>query len=320
MALPTDSTHLSDQDRSEMIEQYGGKVDSQYAKTSMMRNWINVRPVVGTDTIIDRRVGRTVLKTVTPGVRPDADPTAFGRTSLTVDTLVLARDNRSVLNEFQTDFAARMELGKDHGKEMGKLFDQSILIAGIKGSAASAPAGLNGAFGPGKSETLAAAGDENDPDLFYEACARSVVAMQLNDMDTDEAVFFVNPTQYDVLMNNCKLIDRDFSADNGDFASGTFKTLKGVPVVMTNRLPTAAITGHPLSNATNSNFYDVSAAEARTKALLLHPDALLVGETIGLSSDVYYEKTELQWFIDSWHAFGANYKRPDGCATVVATV
>jgi len=314
--IPADSTHLSDQAIADMIEQYGGAVDSQFAKKSMMRGFVDVKSVKGTDTILNRRVGKTSLTTLTAGVRPAAAKTSFGSTSLTIDTVVMARDNRSMLNEFQIDFNARAELGKDHGKELGKLFDESMLIAGIKGAAASAPAGLNGAFGAGTTATLALAGDELDPTKFYTALETGVVSMQLKDMDTDECVIFVTPTQYAVLLNNDKLVNQDYSKENGDFANGMFKTVMGVPVVQTNRLPTAAITGHALSTTANSNFYDVSAAEARTEALILHPSALMVGETIPLTSDVYFSKIERQWFIDSLMAYGANFNRPDAAYAV----
>jgi hypothetical protein len=303
-----------------MIEQYGGAVDSQFNKKSMMRNFVNVKSVKGTDTILNRRVGKTSLTTLTAGVRPAAAATAFGSTSLTIDTVVMARDNRSMLNEFQIDFNARSELGKDHGKELGKLFDESLLIAGIKGAAASAPAGLNGAFGAGVTALLGSAGDELDPTAFYTALEAGVVAMQTADMDTEECVYFVTPTQYAVLLNNDKLVNQDYSTENGDFANGKFKTVMGVPIVATNRLPTAAITGHALSTAANGSFYDVTAAEARTEALLLHPSALMVGETIPLTSDVYFSKIERQWFIDSLMAYGANFNRPDASYAIQSVI
>ena len=134
MPIPSDSTHLSAQATSEMIEEYAGAVDSQFAKSSIMRGFVNIDNLQGTDTKIKRRVGRTVLKKVVAGVRPDAAPTSFGRTAVTVDTISLARDNRDLLNEFQTDFNARQQLGMDHGKELGKLFDQAHIIAAIKGA------------------------------------------------------------------------------------------------------------------------------------------------------------------------------------------
>jgi hypothetical protein len=316
--IPADSTHLSDQDRADMIEQYGGTVDSQFAKRSMMRRFINTRTVRGTDTLIDRRVGRTSLVTLTPGVRPPATPTPFGKVSVTVDTVVLARDNRSMLNEFQIDFNARRELGMDHGKELGKFFDEAMLIAGIKAAAKTEADSLNGAFGDGTTATLAASGDDEDPDKLYEAIATGITELEEKEVDVEECAIFVRPTSYDVLLNNDKLVNQEFSGDNGNFAKGMFKVIKGVPIVSTPRLPRAAIASHPLSNAGNSNFYNISATEALTRALIMHPKSILAGETIPLTSDVYFDKVEKQWFIDSWLAFGASANRGDATYAVRA--
>lgn len=314
--IPVDSTHLSDQDHAEMIEQYGGAVDSQFAKASMMRQFFNIDSIRGTDTKIVRRVGKTQLQKLTPGVRPAANKTNFGRTGVTVDTVVLARDNRSMLNEFQVDFNARAELGKDHGKELGKFFDEAFLIQGIKGAHMAAPTGLNGAIGAGITKDLAAAGDEDDPDLLYEKIAQALVDMEEADQDIESYAIFLRPRRYEVLLNHDKLIDRDFSTDNGDFADGTIKTIKGVPLMKTPRMPTAAITNHYLSNAENSMAYDLSATEARSVALIMAPTSLLAGETIPLQSEVYYSQIEKQWFIDSFLAFGVANRRPDQCAVV----
>jgi len=313
---PTDSTHLSEFVTADMIDQYGGTVDSQFAKKSIMRQFVPVKPVRGTDTLINRRVGKTTLQAITPGVRPEVTQTKFGKASVTVDTLILARDNRSQLNEFQTDFNARQELGMDHGKEIAKFFDEAFLIIGSLSALLSAPSNLNSAFAAGKTTALTAAGDETDSDKLYTAIEGIIVEMQTDDMDTDECAIFVNPTQYVVLLNNQKLIDRDFSSDNGDFADGKFKTLLGVPVVMTNRLPDGTAITHKLSNAANSNAYDMTAAQAQVSALILHPKALLAGETIPLASDVFFDKVERSWFIDSFLAFGVANRLPGAAGSV----
>lgn len=314
--IPTDSTHLSDQQKSEFIEQYGGAVDTQFAKASMMRKLFSVMPIIGTDTKIVRRMGRTVLSTITAGVRPAANPTGYGRTGVTVDTVVLARDNQSLLNEFQADFNVRAELGRDHGKELAKFFDEAFLIQGIKGAGLAAPSGLNGSIGAGKVETLGSAGDELDPDLLYKKIETVLIRMQEEDIDTEECVIFVRPTQYAVLFNNDKLVDTDFSAGNGNFALGKVKTIMGSPIMQTARIPTAAITGHKLSNAANSMAYDLTAGQAKAAAVILHPWSLLAGETIPVTSDVFYDKVEKQWFIDSMMAFAVSNRRPDVCGVV----
>lgn len=229
--LPTNSAHLSEVSTDDLLEQYGGEVESQFKKTSIMRQYAKIRPVRGTDTITNNRVGRTTLKALVPGVRPDAVATPFGKVSLTVDTIVLARDNRSMLNELQIHFDARMELAQDHGKEIGFFFDQAFIIMGIKGSGMDAPVLGDGSankqsIGPGIRKTLAAAGDELDPDKLYRKIADIIVEMEEAEVPVEELVVFIRPTEFDVLLDNDKLTSSVFSAENGDFAKGTIHKIK----------------------------------------------------------------------------------------------
>lgn len=321
MSYPIPGPDLSDVPTSLLIEEYGGEVESQFAKDSIMRQYVKIRPVRGTDTIVNNRVGKTTLKKLTPGVRPPADNTPFGRVALTVDTVVLARDNRSMLNEFQTHFDARQELAQDHGKQIGKFFDEAFLIMAIKGALASAPVLGDGdptkqSIGAGKNIILDNAGDENDPDILYQAIVDILVQMEEEEIPTEEIVVFVRPTRFQTLLNNNKLLSSEFSSENGDFAKGQIFTIGGARIVKTARIPQTEIEGHFLSNAQNSYAYDVTGIQADAVAVLLHPKSLMAGETIPLSSDVYFDKIEKQWFIDSWLSFGVTINRPDCCGAV----
>jgi len=313
--LPTDSSHLSSLPSDELIEQFTGMVEKQFAKSSIMRAYAKVRMVKNTDTLINRRLGKTSLTKVTAGVRPDATQTTHGRVSVTVDTIILARDNQDLLNDFQSDFDVRSELAEDQGKELGKFFDEAFIIQGIKGALASAPTDVD-SIGAGKNVELAAADDEADPDKLEDAIAGLLVDMQEEDIDTAECVIFVRPTEYRTLYKNDKLVDKDFSTDNGDFANGKVMTLHGSRIVSTARIPTAAIADHKLSNAANGNAYNVSATEADAVAVIIHPKSLLAGETIPLTSKIHYSDVELQYFIDSYMAFAVTVNRPDVCGAV----
>lgn len=316
MSLPTDSSHLSSQPSAELIEQFTGQVEKQFRKSSIMREFVNVQQVRGTDTLINRRLGKSQLQKITAGVRPDATVTKYGRTSVTVDTVILARANQDLLNEFQSDINVRSLIAEDQGKEIGAFFDEAHIIMTIKGALQAAPTGLDGAMGAGKNVELAAAGDEEDPDKLEEAIADRLVEMKEEDINVEECVIFVRPTEYRTLYKNDKLISRDFSMDNGDFAKGKVMTLNGVRIVETARIPTAPISGHKLSNDGNSNAYDVSAEESDAVAVILHPRSLLCGETIPLTVEIYYSKIEKQWFIDSFLSFAVNVNRPDVCGAV----
>ena len=330
-SLPGDNTHLSDFDRDDMIEQYGGVVDAQIAKRSIMRQFVEMHSIRGTDTKTVRRMGDSTLQGINDsaaGQEMQSTPRNFDRAQVTVDTIILARDSRALLNEFQTDFSARREIGMDHGKTIGKFFDAAILSMGVKTALSNVASGaadaaikgnqgrdLGDAFKSGKHLELAASGDQLDPDALYAAFESVIVEMQENDVDTDETALFVRPTQHAVLMNNDKLIDRDFSKDNGDFADGTLKTLMGVPIVSTARL---ADTNIDLSILSDGSEYVPSGIETSCVGLVMHPNSVLGGETIPLTSNVHYNDLRLSWFIDSYLAFGAAPRRPDQTGAVFA--
>ncbi len=322
MSFDNTGPNLSDVERGLMIEQYGGAVESQFAKASIMRQYAPIRPVRGTDTITNNRVGKTALKKLVPGVRPPADPTPFGKVSLTVDTVVIARDTRSMLNEFQIHFDARAELGKDHGKQLGKFFDQAFIIMAIKGAQYAAPDfGLTpdrNSIGAGKVITLGAPGDEDDPDILATAISDILTEMEEEEIPVEESLVFVRPTQYKTLLNNNKLISSEFSPDNGNYAKMQIERIDDTRIVKTARIPREVNDDHFLSNPTNGYAYNVTAQDARAVAVILHPKSFLAGETIPLTSDVYFDKVEKTWFIDSWLAFGVAVNRPDVCGVVFA--
>lgn len=322
MSFDNTGPNLSDLDLGLLIEQYGGAVETQFAKESIMRQYVNIRPVRGTNTITNNRVGKTSLKKLVPGVRPPADPTPFGKVSLTVDTVVLARDTQSVLGEFQEHFNTRKELGEDHGRQIGKFFDEAFIIMGIKGALTGAPDFGMGpeknSIGAGKYVALSAVGDEKDPDLLAQAITDVLVEMEEEEAPVEDMLVFVRPTEFNTLLNNNKLVDGTFSSGNADYAGARIDKISNTRIVKTARIPREENDDHMLSNASNENAYNIAGQEARAVAVIVHPRSFLAGETIPLQSKVFFDDVEKTWFIDSWLSFGVTVNRPDLCGAVFA--
>ena len=304
------------------VEEYGGEVESQIVKTSVMKQFVSMKPVRGTDTVTNDRIGSTSLQAVTPGVRPEPGVAEFDNVSVKVDTIILARNNVHLLDDFQAHYNVRAELGVDHGKIIGRFFDEAMLIQGVKaarivkGDGTAGTTRLPEGWKGGVQIDLASASDELDPDKLQRAIEDMCQGVEENDVEIEGAVLFVNPAQYYTLLRNDKLINDQFSTGNGNYAMGTIMKSCGLPIFKTNRLPQEAVVGHYLSNAGNNSAYDVSAEEAKVVALLMMPKALLAGETIPLTSKVYYSDVELQWFIDSYLAFGATPNRAEHAGVV----
>jgi hypothetical protein len=322
------------------IEQYGGEVEHRILKESFMRQFFKFKTIRGTDTLTNDRIGSSALQKVARGIRPVDNGVTFDNISIKIDTIVLARTNEFILDSFLSHIDTRKEIGVEHGKEIGKFFDESFLVQGIKACQVTnldpdavslggwegltptnivrtAPKGFQG----GTPIVLASVGDELDPDLLELAIQDMCQKVEEKDIDICEAVLLMRPAQYYALLRNDKLISRDFSSVNGDYAKGDVLESCGIRIQKTNRFPKAADVGvtHFLSNAGNGNAYDVTANDQKCVVCLLMPKALLAGETIPLTSDVYFDKKEMQWFIDSYLSFAVTPNRAEMAAGIFSS-
>lgn len=321
-------------------DEYTGEVDHSFQKGSIMRQFFKFRSVRGTDTITKDRIGQTSLQKVARGIRPtDAAPT-FDNISVKVDTMVLARSVQATLDDFLQHIDVRKEVGVEHGKTIAKFFDESFLVQGIKAAqvAIKAPGatkaidgceGITGltsivrsapeGFRGGSVVELAAANDEVNPDKLVTAILNLCQKVEEKDVEIAEATLLVRPAQYYALLQSDKLVDKNFSDGNGNFAEGRVLKVNGIRIMTTNRFPAAANTGsnhHYLSNAGNGYAYDVTAQDMKAVAVLLMPKALLAGETIPLTTKIHYSDVELQWFIDAYLAYGVTPDRAEHAGVI----
>lgn len=300
------------------IEEFTGIVQGTIERKSAISPFIKPRPVRGTNTITNYAVGETQLTTLKPGEAPDSTPVDFSKISVVVDTTPIARNVIPLLEDFQNNFGARQKVALEHGKTIAKLIDQSYMIQGIKaarltdsayaGGSAGKPAGFKG----GSKITLAAAADVNDPAKLVKAFADLMVAFEEKDVtpQSEDIVIVVRPAVFYTLLQAEQIINGEYKTSEGTSVMGVpvFKSW-GVPVVSSNNLPNAVITGHKLSTTGNGNAYDGDFS--KVVALAMSPQALLAGETIPLTSDTFFDKLTKQYFIDSWLAFAATPDRAE---------
>jgi hypothetical protein len=305
------------------ITEFTGVVEGTLARKSKLDPYIQRRRVIGTNSLTNYAVGETQLQTLQPGVAPDGQLVSFSKLSLVIDTVILARNIFPLLETFQNNFDVRKQVGMEQGKKIAKFTDSAFMIAGIRvarltkstfsNSAGDKP---EGHFG-GHVETLAVAGDATDPAALYQAIANALVAMENKDIEpqSEDVILIVRPKQFYVLQQAEQIVNGEYLTSDGNKLTGVpiFKAW-GIPVISSNNLPNTNIVGHPLSNANNGQGYDVNAT--KVVGLLISPRALLAGETIPLTSKVFFDDLSKQWFVDSWLSMGVTGNRPEFAATI----
>ncbi len=316
--IPNQQNNTGDT-RALVIEEFTGMVEGTIERRSVMQGMVPVRRVQGTDTFTNRAVGESTLQKLTPGQQPDGTKSDFAKNSVTVDTVILAREIFSVLEVFTTNIDVRKEVAVEQGKKIAKFWDESFFIQAIKAALLTQSKFANGSAGKpaghfgGNQEVLANALDLQDPAKLYAALARLMVKFENKDVDprNDDLMIVVSPAAYYTLIQAEQLVNTQYVSSSGNQINDAWvlKTY-GVPVFSSNNAPFGKnITGHLLSNAANGNAYDGDFS--KIGALAFSPRAIMAGETIPLESDVFYDKLYKAWFVDSHLSYAVGPNRAE---------
>lgn len=305
-----------------IIEEFAGIVEGTIQRRSVTEGWLPIRKVTGTATVSKDAIGESQLGVVVPGVTPDGTANQFSKTSVTVDTLVYARSTLPLLDSFQTKYDVRKEIGNEHGKKIAKFKDTAFLVQGIKAAMATeSPYGNLPGHSGGTRVTLNAIGDATDPARLYSAFARLFAALEEKDVDpiNDDLVIFVRPTVFYTLLEAEQVINGQYLTSDGTKVEGHIFKAWGVPVVSTANLPNSVVStsdnsGNSVARLMGTNY---AGDFSKLVALVVSPKAILAGETIGLTSDVFYDKISKSWFVDAHLSFAATPDRTEYAGAIL---
>lgn len=302
------------------IEELVDGVEGTLNRRSVMAGFVPVRSVRGTSVLQKFAHGKSTLQKITPGQPIDGTVSKFGKATLKIDTTLIAREVLPNLEVFQTSYDARQEIAMEHGKEMAKQYDEAFFIQATKAGLATATKyGITSAGHLGGSQvTLAAAGDKSDPAKLYQAILDLLTAMRKKDVDPimDNVVIAVDPTEFATLIQNEVVINSQYINSEGTSIEAQLLKGHGVPIVQSNNFVAGKnITGNLLSNADNSNAYDGDFTKVVATAFA--PRALLAGETLPLTGDVFFDKLTKQWFVDAWRAYGVTTDRHEFAGVIL---
>jgi hypothetical protein len=290
------------------IEEFGGLVQGTLERMSVCAPRIPLRSIRGTSILSNFGVGKSTVGAITvDGSAPQAtSQNKFGKTSIAIDTTILARAVLPLLEQFQTSYDSRAEIAKEHGKELAKQFDSTFFIQATKaGQLTANKFGLTAAGHTGGSQvTFTGASDYLDPALLYQAIVDLVTQMQLKDVDPvgDGVIIGIDPVGLNTLAQAELLINGEYITATGLKVGGLMLKSYGLPVIGSNNFCGGQnISGHLLSNAVNSNAYDGDFTKVVATAFA--PAALIAGETIPLTAEVFRDPVSKQWFVDAYRAY-----------------
>lgn len=307
-----------------MVEQVQAEFERNFAVNCIMKNVVQFKEVVGTNTHSNFAAGirgdGSSVKRVTPGVVNGGNNFKFGKHKLVVDTLFEIKDYLPLLESKQVPYDAAQEIARAQGEEFGIFIDKMLFIAAIKAAQLTATPytglGANEGFTGGNQKVLSSAADRTNPAILLQKIMDLGTALREKNVPLKEQTLIMRPADVSTLAQAEMLVNRDWITSEG-IRIEQMPHIKayGVPVVESNNLPQEDVTGHILSNSGNGNAYDGDFT--KVVALMFAARSLKAGYTVAETNTMDWDKEFLSWRVHSYGAFGAASGRPESSGLIV---
>ncbi|QGH73779.1 capsid protein [Vibrio phage vB_VhaP_VH-5] len=310
------------------LEQYDGIRDSRFnytsqfvalsAQRSVQENTNNYRfDRMGTSEVKGRGVGEDVI----------AQRVTSDKVNIIVEMMMYIRNPIDYLDDWTAPDNIT-ELGRNNGIAFAKAFDEAHIIQLQKARDWVAPTHLKPAFHDGISVDVTVKGGtslttqelEQNAEAMYVAIGRIVTEMTKRDVPLDDMVCLITPDRFEALINHPKLLNKDYTEGNGDFAGRRVVQVQGLYVMQSNCFPQEAKTNHILSTPTNGNAFDTTAEDVKGEIIVFSKSLSLITVTAKpFESRFWDDKENMTNVLDCYSMYTVGVRRPDTVGVVLVT-
>lgn len=306
------------------IEKFNGQLKRAYTNHESIMQYFDLEQVTGTNVVSNKYLGTTEVQALAPGKDVRGSSAEFDKNSLVIDTSVIARNCVGVLDDVQDDImGTKNKLAEEQISALRKLEDRMLLQQGIYGAIENTKAKRTNPRVKGHGFSIKLDIVEADalslPLKLMAGIEMVIESMMIQDVDLSKLTIFMPWQEFNCLRDAERIVDARYTLSSGNTLRGFVLKSYNVPVVPSNSFPNKVrdhkdIDGedndhHILSNANNAYRYDVdqtaNSSHEKCAALIIGREGLLVGRSIELTGDIWFNKGNKTWYIDTFMAEGA---------------
>ena len=293
------------------LKVFSGEVMSSFNANTVMADKTRVRNITSGKSAQFPAIGRIGAEYHTPGAEILGSNVEHGEKVVTIDDLLISDSFIANIDEAKNHYEVRSEYSLQMGAALAQTYDRSLISLAVKTAAAAD----DGAVADQGAATNTNIGENPTVSTIVEAIYQEAAAMDELYLPADDRFVIVSPSTYWKLVQNDKLVDRDFG-DNGSYSAGTIMKVAGMSIVKSANLGidhTANTTKYP--DANNSKYMtdttDIS-------ALVMQRTALATVKLMELASESEYDIRRQGTLMVSKMACGHGAVRPEGIRTLTA--
>lgn len=296
------------------LKVFSGEVMSTFNALTVMKEKTRIRNINNGKSAQFPAIGKTVAEYHTAGAEILGNNIEHGEKVITIDDLLIANTFIASIDEAKNHYDVRSEYSKQMGQALAQTYDRNLLSMAIK--AARDSSGLGAGIAGQADATSNKLGTVTPTTAqivtgLYEAAA----TLDERNVPETERYVIVNPSVYYELVQNDKLINRDFG-QNGSYSDGTIMKVAGMQIVKSNNLTVdhTASTAYPDFNSK----YAVDATD--TSALVIQRQALGTVQLMDMATEMEYDIRRQGTLAVSKMAVGHGVLRPECIIEVRAAI
>lgn len=296
------------------LKVFSGEVLTTYNAATALKDRVRVRKISSGKSAQFPSIGKIAAEYHTPGSVLTGSQVPHNEVVISIEKMLVSSAFIANIDEAMTHYEVRSEYSKQMGQALAQTYDRQVIALAAKTC-------TDGSQGTSVFDSTKTAGAKKvKPDANTDASATDIEeaiykgAVHFDECNVpaeDRFVLVTPQVYYDLLTDgSARLIDRDFSGNNGNVAGGSIMQVAGMQVVKSNNLALNLAAGSTELSDTPIPANE-QADNTTLKALCMHKDAMGVVQLMDLASEAEYDIRRQGTLMVSKMAFGTGVLRPE---------
>ena len=289
------------------LKVFSGEVLATFQRENQMLGMTSVRQIASGKSAQFPVIGTTSSGYHTPGNEITGSSIKHAEKTITIDDLLLSSAFLSNLDEAKNHYDVRSTYTAEMGRALANTVDQNLLQLAVLGARGSAT--ITGGNG-GKVVTDADA--DTNADSLIASIFECAQALDEKDVPSTDRFCIVKPAVYYKLVQNDKILNRDFGGQNGVYSDGTVIKVAGVNIVKANTAVSAFANVSQVTGTNNTYHGNFST----TVAVVFHKSAIGTVKLMDLGMESEYDIRRQGNLMVAKMALGHGILRPESACEI----
>jgi hypothetical protein len=299
----------SGDDNALFLKVFSGEVLAAFQRRNQMLDMTMVRTISQGKSAQFPAIGKTTAAYHTAGNEITGSVIKKNERVITIDDLLISDSFIAQIDEAKNHYDVRSIYSTEMGNALARTVDQHVLQLAIL--AAQASATVNGENG---GAVITDADAKTNAASLITSIFDAVQTLDEKDVPEDDRFCIVPPSTYYNIVENDKILNRDFGGTNGVYADGTVLKVAGVNIVKSNTAVAAFTDQSGASSTGENNTYNGDFSN--TAAVVFHKSAIGTVKLMDLAMESEYDIRRQGTLMVAKMALGHGILRPEAAVEI----